>query len=281
MVGQGFAAADTSQSVMSKLIGGISFSMLNQSNWQGVYFNSYSFATDADYNFTKTRTLSRDLLTLKLELGFTRILDSLWYKHADQLSGQYIFKMGRKKTSQTATCLLNAKLLNSFNYSVHPHTGKKIKNKTGSFFNPSTFESGYGIGYTFLKQSIVNFSLATARLRILHDTEILVQDGIINVTHFGHNQVVFDYGFSLQYNILHDLSKLISFNSTGKMFLKGVDNNKVEMDISQKWILKITKNLHMKTDVKLVYAPLISHKMQMRNELMFGFYLDQTKGNSK
>lgn len=239
--------------------------------------NSYSFSADVEYNFNKTRFFSRDFLNLKFEMGFTRILDSSWYKHADLLSSQYILKVGQKRWSQSASCLLTAKLLNSYDYSFNAQTGNQNKTQTGSFFSPSSLEIGYGSGYTFLKQSIINLSLATARLRITRENGLFLNDGSIPLLLKGNNMVLFDYGFSLQYSIIHDITKIIGFYSSGKMFLKGIHRDKVEMDISQKWMVKITKNLHLRTDVKVVYAPVNSHKMQFRNEFLIGFYYDSTQ----
>lgn len=269
-----FALADSSHSVVSKFIAGLDISILNTSNWQGVDLNSYSFSTDMEYDFIRSRPLSRDFFNLKLELGFTRILDSVWYKHADQLCSQYILKVGQNKWSQSANCMLNAKLLNSYEYVINSQTGNQNKIQTGTFFSPSSLEIGYGINYIFLKQSIINFSLATARFRISSENRMAINDGSIALSRLGKSYVLFDYGFSLQYSILHDITKIISLHSSGKMFLKGLHREKVEMDISQKWMLKITKSLHLRTDVKIVYAPVISHKMQLRNEFMVGFYYD-------
>lgn len=269
--------ADSTHTIVSKLNAGLNLSVLNTSNWQGSGFVSFSYSSDIEFDFIKTTPHSKHIYDLTVELGFTRIMDSIWQKHADHVGSQYIFKTGTKKWSQTATIILSAKMLNSYDYAFNTGSGTTGKSRTGSFFSPSVLEIGYGCGFTFFQHSIVNVSLASARLRVIHDSSSDVSNNSIPVAGLQNSKVYFDYGFSLQYILTIAIIRQMEFNSNGKMFLKDFNRDNIETELSGSCLFKVTKYLRLRADFKIMYAPAVSYKLQFRNEFLIGFFYEMSK----
>lgn len=49
------------------------------------------------------------------------------------------------------------------------------------------------------------------------------------------------------------------------------------MDVSNKLNYKVWKWVQLKADIKMIYDPIISYKMQYRNELLFGVFYESEK----
>ncbi|MBL0342325.1 MAG: hypothetical protein IPP71_16305 [Bacteroidetes bacterium] len=175
------------------------------------------------------------------------------------------------------TLSFTTQLFNSYTSYFDPVIKQTKREWAGSILNPATFENGFGLGLSFGKKSMLNVSLATVRLR----TEPIIRSqSTTNKNVIGNlprGKLIFDYGVSTQALTSNELTEKLAMNSTAKFFIKGFQREYFELDVSNKINYTIWKCFQLRADVKLVYDPLVSLKMQYRNELLFGVFYDSAK----
>lgn len=274
---QASVVVDSISVVTRKLVAGVNSTFVNSSNWKGSTVNTFSVSVDADYLFNKISEKSTTLFSTKTEIGYTKFIDSIWNKHADKLNSQLIWKQKKKRLDSSFSAALTAQLLNSYLYDYDPTTNKNRKQRTGGFFNPASFETGFGFGITFWNTSIFNLSLASARILIDPNNEKTAASGKKYIGAVDKGVVLFDYGCSMQILALKELYKKVEINSSSKFFVNGFDKYRVQLDMVHKFNYSIWKWLQVRADIKIVYDPLFSTKLQYRNELLFGVFYDSTK----
>lgn len=268
---------DTSKVVSQKFTGSVASSFTNSQNWKGSTFNSLSVALNIDFNrMTETKN-SNILFVVKTELGFTKFIDSLWNKHADKLNCNFVWKHKKRKIDHSCEASLTTQLLNSYLYTYDPLVKQTKSEWSGSLLNPATLDVGYGFAYSFWKNSMLNFSFATVRLKTEPIIKSLTLKDNKAIGRINRGQVFFDYGISAQALTDKDFTDNFSFHSTARFYMKGFNRESVEMDVSNKLNYKVWKWVQLRADIKMIYDPLISYKMQYRNELLFGVFYESEK----
>ncbi len=272
--------ADSTKVQSQKLKVSLTGSLLSLANWKGETFESVTLLSATNYQSNKAIGAGLHMFTGKSELGYNYIKDSLWNKQADLLNLQYLVKIQRQKVSQSVNALLNTQLLTSFRYEMDINQQKYQRIRTGTFMNPASMELGYGMNILFWQKSALNISIASARLRVDPITNSLTKpfEGVIGRVNKGW--LLFDYGISGQLLVVKRFPNELEWNSSGKLFLKGFTKDAIQFDISNTLSYQFWKHLEMKADLKWIYDPMISFRMQYRNELLFGFVykLDKSDG---
>jgi hypothetical protein len=255
----------------------LSSAFLNSSNWKGSSTSSFSTTVNSDFYLATTTEMAGLVFTVKSDLGFTKFIDSIWNKHSDKLYAQLIWKKKKYKIDQSYATSITAQLLNSYSYQYDPVLNTTSKTLSGTFFNPANFDVGYGIGISFWRNSIFNLSVASARIKI--DPAENTSD-IANSLRLGsvkHGTIFFDYGFSLQILVLKVWKEKFEVNSSSKFFIESFELSHLHMDMSHKINYSIWKWLQLRADIRMVYDPTTSMKMQYRNELLFGVFYEASK----
>lgn len=269
--------ADSTNACSRKLNANLSGSFLNLSNWNGESFGSVAIFSGSDYYSSRATGSKQRIFTGKSEVGYIHIFDSLWSKQSDLFNLQFVLKLQNRKFSQSLNALLNSQLLNSYAI-VTDVKQQRLKRKwKGSFMNPSTVEMGYGLNVLFWEKSNFNIAIASARFRIdpVYENQPKPAKGVFGKVKRGW--LLFDYGFSGQLVLVKNLSNDLEWNSTGKIFFKGFNKGTIQFDVTNTMSYKFWKYIEMRADLKLVYDPLVSFKMQYRNELLFGFVFKYSK----
>jgi len=269
--------ADSTHTIDRKLNANLSGSFLNLSNWKGESFGSFTIFLGSDYYSRRATGSQQRILTGKSEVGYAHRFDSLWSKQSDSFNLQFVLKLQNRKFSQSLNAFLNSQLLNSY-ATVTDGNQQRLKRKwKGSFMNPSTVELGYGLNVLFWEKSNLNIAIASARFRIdpVYENQPKPASGVFGKVNRGW--LLFDYGLSGQLLLVKNLSNELEWNSTGKVFLKGFKKETIQFDVTNTMSYKFWKHIEMRADVKLVYDPLVSFKMQYRNELLFGFVFKYNK----
>jgi len=273
----GSVVSDTTQTAIKKFSANLSTSFLNTSNWKGSSFSSFSTTVNSDFYLATTTETANLVFTIKSDLGFTKFIDSTWSKHADKLYTQFIWKKKKSKIDQSYATSVTAQLLNSYLYKYDAIQKKTSKTLTGSFFNPSNFDAGYGIGISFWKKSIFNLSVASARIKIDPAENASEITPGLRLGSVKHGIILFDYGCSVQLLILKSWKEKFEINSSSKIFMEGFELSHLHLDMSHKINYSIWKWLQLRADIKMVYDPNTSMKMQYRNELLFGVFYEASK----
>lgn len=274
-----------SATVQNKLVLNLSGSLVNLTNWKGESFTSYTIFNGTDYYYSDVVKSRQRVISGKSELGYTHIIDSLWNKQADLFKIQLLVKNQQQKISQSWNAVLSSQFLNSYKYETDIRTQSLKRKWVGSFMNPAAFELCYGMNVMFWQKSMINIGIASARLRVDPVLDAILPPAITVVGRVKRGQILFDYGVSGQYLVVKTLTPAIDWNSSGKIFLKGFDKSAYQFDISNTMSYKLWKYIEMRADLKWVYDPMISRKMQYRNEMLFGLVFksekSQTHGTKK
>lgn len=263
--------ADSTAVQHRKFSANLSGSLLSLYNWKGESLASFTILSGLDYYSSRSKGFRQGILSGKSELGFTHIIDSVWTKQSDRFNMQYLMKKEGRKFSHSLNTLVNSQFLNSYKYEIDVKQKSLQRKWTGTFMNPSTVELGYGMNLLFWKKSSLNIAIASARFRVDPVTETALKPATGVVGKVKRGWLLFDYGISGQLFLIKNFSKELEWNATGKLFLKGFEKEAVQFDISNTMSYKFWKYLEMRADLKWVYDPLVSFRMQYRNELLFGF----------
>lgn len=269
--------ADSTQFQYKKLKAGVSGSLLSLSNWNGESRESFSFLLETDYYSSKSIGIRQKIFSGKTSLGYSQLIDSVRIKNSDVLNFRYFVKKQQQPISHSWSAMLNTQLLNSYSYEI-VGTHQSLQRKwNGTFMNPGSLEVGYGMGIEFWKKSLVNISIASARFRVEPVTynALKPNEGVFGKVNRGW--LVFDYGLSGQLLVIKSFSQAWEWNSTGQFFLKSFEKKNVQMNVSNSVSYKFWKYMEMRADLKWVYEPLISFRMQYKNELLLGFVFNYDK----
>lgn len=261
---------DTSVIVSKKINANFSGSFLSLSNWKGESMKSYTLFSGMDYYASNTKGVRQSVVTGKSELGYTNFIDSLWKKHSDNFNLQYLLKSNRKTISCSMNARLQSQFLNTYCYEQDILFNRIKRKWQGTFMNPSEFELGYGMNILFWEKSNLNLSLASARLRMNPLLNKKPEDTFVVIGKVKRGTLVFDFGVSGQLLVYKKVAKDVEVNSTGKVFIKGFDKDEIQFDFSNTMSYKFRKHIEMRADMKCVYDPLTSLKLQYRNEFLFG-----------
>ena len=263
--------ADSTYSYYRKFNLNLSGSFIGLNNWKGESYKNVTFLSGSDFYSSRTAGINHVIVSAKTELGFNGILDSSWVKSADLFNIQYLVRKRNKSLSQSWNALMNSQFMTTFVYEMNS-SQQLVRKWKGTFLNPSSVELGYGLGLLFWEKSMINLSLASARFRVDPAVESYVQPehGVLGQVKRGF--LIFDYGVSGQLLLVKNFSTALEWNSSGKVFMKGVQKEQIQFDISNTMSYKFWKFLEMRADLKWVYDPLISFRMQYRNEILFGLF---------
>lgn len=231
---------------------------------------SISISVLLDYYSSLISSVGESVFNVKSELGYTWLIDSLWKKQSDQLSIQYLLKRSGKKVSRSVNAGLNSQILNGFTFETDV-VQQKVKRKwNGTFFNPSALELGCGLSMQFWNYSHFNISLATARIRMepIVDSFRKPSNGVLGRIKRGW--VLFDYGLSGQLLFNKTISPALEWNGSGKIFMKGIQKEHFSFDFSNTMRYRFRKHAALTADLKCIYDPAVSLRLQHRNELLVG-----------
>ncbi|MDQ3051587.1 MAG: hypothetical protein M3Q95_11925 [Bacteroidota bacterium] len=269
---------DTTKTSRAEFSGGLSFSLNHSSSPYSVSGYSLLLISDLGVYYELSTMKASHIYTSKLDIGFTYFQDSIWYKHADKLQVHYLYKAGKNPFSHSLSSLFHSHILNTYSYSSDPVTGKVSSKKTESFLNPFLLEMGLGSGYRISGESVINVSLATARIRSFPESNKAVTTESIPLGTFNSGIIYFDYGFSIQYYLVKEIKSKTEINCNGKIFIKGIERDQYDMDLSNTLIIRLSGWVRLKAEFKFVYAPGISYKPRYYNELSLGLFYNPVTG---
>jgi len=261
-----------SSSLSMRVLTGASGSITEAVNWNGSAYGSTAFQGYADMIRQGKQTKWNVQHTVHLELGFTRYRDSLWLKHADQFRFQLMWSRSGSSGRHSWNVSGRTQLLSSYLYYYDYNLSATQKKWTGTLLNPAEVETGYGFCFPIKNCGTINLAIATIRLRHVPVLEEIVTDKSTFKTHRG--KLSLDYGCGVQLLFLKAMGDHIDWYFTGKMFLNGAGSDNFNSDLLNRLSVKIWKFFQIRLESRAVYEPVFSHKMQFRNELLAGVFVD-------
>ncbi len=202
-------------------------------------------------------------------LGFQYFFDSIARFHVDD--NQFEVRLEwriRKNHGCFLSSLLSTRLFNSYRFSVND-SGYLIRTLTSSFLTPLTglFSGGVQLKWPFFGS--LNIGITSAKLTWIRDRGIYETLGA--TIYYGvpeEKQYLFEYGFSIQLLINHDVSTWLHWDCDLLIF----KNTNLPPDISVRNNLgfRLAKFLKAHIQTRLYYEERVSKKVQMENIVSVG-----------
>lgn len=263
---------DTTKFTRTEFSGGLSFSFNHATTPKSSPGYTIILISDIGIKYDQVNRNASHLYNSKLDIGFTYFQDSIWQKHADRIQFHYLYKAGKTPFSHTFSALFDSHILNTYSYSPDPLTGKVSSKRTENFLNPFLLELGMGSAYRIATNSVINVSLATARIRSFPDSGTTVTSENIPLGIFNSGIIYFDYGFSIQYYFVKEIKSKTELKCDGKIFIKGIERDQFDMNLSNILIIRLSRLIRMKAEIRMVYTPEISYKPRYYNEISIGLF---------
>jgi hypothetical protein len=274
-----FSKGDSVTYSNTRVLANASASFTNYNNWGQLNSGKFAINTGLDVWKIKKKLLSGTYHTLRMNLGMTRFIDSVWIKSADRIQVNLQFREKRRNVLVNYSLLFRSQLFNGYSYS---RSGGDLKRKkSGAFLMPFQLELGYGMAWEFWNYSTFNIALATLRTRgylSSYNNSFIKNKEKIARTKNGY--VIMDYGLSAQWYISKKIHERLEWIGQGRLFLNGVNKNEVGMDVTNKFKFTIWKYFMLVFDSSVIYDSYFSYKVQTKHEILIGWYFD-SKGHKK
>ncbi len=197
------------------------------------------------------------------ELGFTKILDSVWYTNTDLWDAQYnwILKEALKNWTTTYSVYLTSQMLSRYETKTVKSASPAGENTTkkewqGGIFNPMIFDFSYGKCYTFWKICKINLSLSQIRItadpiaadkKNVPDPEKLF---IIN----GNTVIKSEFGFGIQTFIRKKINYHFRWEHSSRFFANAISPGRINLDLRNSFIINPMKHLLVSFNTRLLYS---------------------------
>jgi len=245
-----------------------STSYTSNDNWQEETFNLINLATKLKYSYSKTVGSWEKTYRISVNLSYIKYIDSLWYKNNDQTNISLIWAENKGEIKNSVLLKLNTQLTPSYDYLLEEKLTKDIN---ANFLNPFSLEMGYGMNWDFWEESNLNIAFATIKIfsKPNYHGDIEIEQELIR----SKNSILYmEYGFSSQLYISKPLSKSIEWENTCNVFFDELDKAHIFMDISNSIRIEVLSNLELSFNSFLEYDPDVSHKRQLSQIIMLGFF---------
>jgi len=268
-------SAKTGDTGYDRLFLGASASFSSFNNWGNNDVTSFSTLVSLDYRSSVDRIGSSDFRSLQFELGMIKYIDSTWSKSADMFRLNYQYREQKSKVMVNYSIMINTQMLNSYVYEWSGSEYNKVR--SGGFFLPFQIELGYGFAWRFWTYSTVSLSMATVKMSLYPDygAKRLVNTGE-ELAKTKRGVMFMEYGFSGSWYINKSINERMEWKSNGNFFGNGLSRNKVQLGLSNQLSFTIWKYLKLILDSRVNYYPVYSFKMQLRNEILLGWFFDSS-----
>ena len=255
-----------------RLLSGLSGSVTGASNWKGAGFQSVAFCGYADAIYRNKGSTWLSQHQAHWELGFTRFKDSLWLKHSDQVRFQLLWSKEGYAGRFSWNVSGRTQLFDSYYFGYDGINEKTTRFRTGTLLNPAELEAGYGFFRLFGTSGSVNLAIATVRLK--NEPDLYAVQNQAGFFDTGSGILRIEYGCSAQALCVRPGGKHIDWYFNGRFFFNGAGKNGFNLDLQNRFTLRIWKFFQLQLESRAAYEPLFSTKMQYRNELLAGIFLD-------
>ena len=207
-------------------------------------------------------------ISIRSEIAYTFILDSLW-KQSEDVFSLSVFRLNDSgsRLNQTFSLSLKTKLLPD--KQIQKASDGQYKSiSSAKFFNPGNVHLSYGYTWRFWEICLLNFSLATIKVE-----SIPVYEYPNDEHRFGYYKRTWnlDYGFSLNIKIEHNFNKRLKWQHQSFFFVNSLQTNSIRFDLNNQIRYLLGQHLSLTVSTKLDYNLLLSPKMMLRQDFRLGF----------
>lgn len=251
-----------------------SASYVNYKNWKYNGYNNFSFLLRSGWSYDTLGKNREAHVRLTAEVGYMKFTDSIWYKSSDywDLSSE-VLKNSGKRFESVFSFYCSSQFLSVYEDLVND-SGIVSKQWVSGFGNPMNIDIGYGTSIHFWKNSRVSLTFITLRTStspIMDGTSLNEGEGYV----YKGALIRSEYGLGLQTQIRKSFGKRIRWENNSRFFGNAIHRKKLDLDVRNRFIVKIFRYLDFIIDSKIRYVPLVPYKFQFRNELMLSFTFEK------
>lgn len=235
--------------------------------------NNIAVACSLEGIYKKTKKNVSTKQTCLAEYGYQKITDSIFIKNIDRLCIKsqmeiHLTKLWSLKLNNTLSTQFNK----TFEW-LSLDDGSKIKHIASSFLSPGYNNMSIGINCNFWSGSSINIGLSSTKITLVQNQNLYVPNYITSIFGVEQNKRwLFEYGWGSQATINRELIKNINWECTWVLFSNKNKPKNVDVEILNKFSLKVNKYVKTVISARLIYDEDISNKLQLQQQLLIGYY---------
>ena len=271
---QSFAQNETSENMETDLAkaftfhhdGFLAFNMFAYNNWAGGDLNNVSIIANYRAKLEYQGKLFNMQHEFYTEYGYQKFKGEYFLKYADDfyLDSKYLLQFTRHSAMSFAT-YLESQYTPTFEF-IQDTMGNFQREMQSSFFAPGTLTLSFGYAYTPADWLRFNFGIASERFTFYRPKAkpLLATDG-------EEPKLVLATGANIEMDFSKELAKYLYWENRVAVFLnyKTLD---MDLNVRNSFSFKINKFLKFMLHTEAVYIPSQSKALQLKNEVLFGFY---------
>lgn len=250
---------------------GLCGTFTNQNHWNNENSSNILFSNNIDFNYRITSKKFLQNYQFKSDLGYTKLLDSVWMKNIDYWKININWsEIQSRKLTHSYSLLINSQFLPTYRYQYEISTDNYEKRKVASVFNPGRVTLAYGLNYQFWQGNYINFNFASISFysKPTYTGNYKPDDNSVGRTN--NSYLYFDYGFNINAMIYYKINEVIQWENTSYYFMNGVNKNQIQFDIVNRVIFVLWKYVQFRVDTHLIYDPKYSYNIQNQNAFTIG-----------
>lgn len=243
-----------------------------QHNWYNDENNykSIAFLFNGDVTHRRNSTKLKQNYSARTNLGYLKILDSIWIKNNDYWRiNAVLIENQNKWLKHTYTATARSQFLNTYRYIYNENIDDYSKTKTATFFNPAVLTVAYGLSYSFWDDNFINFNFATINFNSKpRFGNLKSNDHELAKT---KNMYMYaEYGLNIQTNITKNINPYTQWENYTYFFANGINKHQVNLDFSNRISFKFLKYLLFRVDTHILYDALFSTRLQYQLDFTLG-----------
>ncbi|MEZ4888581.1 MAG: DUF3078 domain-containing protein [Chitinophagales bacterium] len=207
------------------------------------------------------------------EYGYQKFQEKYFIKHADDfyLDSKYDFHHSENGAVSIST-FFQSQYAPTFDM-VEDSTGNFQKEFRSSFLTPAYITLSLGWAYKPTDWLRLNFGLASGQFTYIREKgkQQLISD---SETLFGVSELKntkWQSGFNFEFDFNQEIGKNLFWENRSNVFMNYTDLQ-VNLNIINRFNFKINKFMKLGLNTDLVFAPAITHKLQLKNEMLLGVF---------
>lgn len=245
-----------------------------QHNWYNDEndYKSITFLFNGIVTYKKLSVKFKQHYSLRTNLGYLKILDSIWIKNNDNWRINCVLIENQNKwLTHTYSIAARSQFLNTYRYVYNTDKDETVKTKTAAFFNPAIITLAYGVSYSFWEDNFINFNFAAVSFKTQPRFGNYRKSKDYELAKTKAMYMYADYGMNIQTNINKAINPFTQWENYSSFFVNGINKQQVNLDFSNAITFKFLKFVQFRIATHILYDALFSTKLQYQNEFTLGF----------
>ncbi len=249
-----------------------------QHNWydDDNNYKSVALLFNGDVTHRITSAKLKQNYSFRTNLGYLKILDSIWIKNNDYWRINAVITENQNKLfTHTYTITARSQYLNSYRYVYNPDNDQSVKTKSATFFNPAIITLAYGLCYSFWDNNFINFNFAAVNFTTKPRFGKYLKSNDHELAKTKSMYLYAEYGMNIQTNISKDINPFTQWENYTYFFANGINKQQINLDFSNCVRFKFLKYMQFRVDTHILYDALYSTRLQYQLDFTIGLFWDK------